>query len=258
MMLGRSSKLFRFSRLYHASSSEFVKPTTLGPLSYGKDSLQYKVLSHTLDVSVPIHGFNERAIVHSLNELELPSSVLTAIGSSNPPSFLHSSPALMELLKFHLVSKRYATFENISKDTPVDALPSLESLFLKRLKLNIPVGNRLSQLLSQLAIPGPFFLDHSLPELHRLSDDLIYFSNEKDNTDFAWYSKRLAISCAYMGSELFMAQDKSADFSQTFEFAQEKLHRVLKLGEYYNNTEEFAWYALLSSVNMVKSQLARG
>lgn len=247
-----------FARGYKPAGYEYVKPTkTLGPLKYGKDSPQYKILSHTLQHSVPVFGFNERAIVNTLNELGYPSTMLSVIGSSNPPSFLHSSPALLELLKFHLVEKRLRLTEDIAPETSIDQLPSLEDLVIKRLEMNIPIAGHLSQLLSHLAIPGPFLVDHSMPELHRLSDDMVYFSNEKDHTDFAWYSKRLAVSCSYVSSELFMAQDKSPNFQETFEFAREKLHRVSTLGEYYNNTEEFAWYTLLTTINLVKSQLAR-
>lgn len=251
------SRLFR--RGYYPAGFEYVKPSTQrGPLTYGKESPQYRVLNHTLQKSVPLFGFNERAIVNSLNELGYSSTMLTVIGSSNPPSLLHSSPALMELLKFHLADKRLSLTEDISPETPVEELPSLEELFIKRLEMNVPVAEHLSQLLSQLAIPGPFLVDVSMPELHRLSDDLIYHSNEKDSHDFAWYSKRLAVSCAYVSSELFMAQDKSPNYRESFDFAREKLHRVVTLGEYYNNTEEFAWYTLLSTINLVKSQLARG
>ncbi|QLL31661.1 hypothetical protein HG536_0B05260 [Torulaspora globosa] len=248
-----------FRRSYHPAGFEYVKASNKrGPLAYGKESSQYAVLSHALQRSVPLYGFNERAIVHSLNELGYSSTMLSVIGSSNPPSFLHSSPALMELIKFHLADKRISLTENISSETPAEELPTLEELFIKRLEMNLPVAEHLSQLLSQLAIPGPFLLDVSMPELHRLSDDLIYYSSEKDSHDFAWYSKRLAVSCAYMSSELFMAQDKSPNYRETFDFARDKLHRVFTLGEYYNNTEEFAWYTLLSTINLVKSQLARG
>lgn len=250
------SRLFR--RGYHPAGFEYVKPITQrGPLTYGKQSPQYRILSHALQKSVPLYGFNERAIINSLNELGYSSTMLSVIGSSNPPSFLHSSPALMELLKFHLADKRLSLTEDISGETPVEELPSLEELLLRRLEMNLPVAEHLSQLLSQLAIPGPFLVNVSMPELHRLSDDIIYYSNEKDSHDFAWYSKRLAVSCAYVSSELFMAQDKSANYRETFEFAREKLNKVLTLGEYYNNTEEFAWYTLLTTINLVKSQLAR-
>lgn len=247
-----------FSRRYHPAGFDYVKSSKLDSLNYGKESPQYEVLSHTLKNSVPLYGFNERAIIHSLNELGYPSTILSVIGSSNPPSFLHSSPALMELLKFHLVEKRLTLTESIPSNAPADELPSLENLLLKRLEMNLPLAGHLSQLLSQLAIPGPFLVNVSLPQLHRLSDDMIYFSNEKDFNDFAWYSKRLAVSCAYVSSELFMAQDKSRNYEETFEFAKDKLHRVMSLGEYYNNTEEFAWYTLLTTINLVKSQLARG
>lgn len=261
VMIGRSMKAGRrvLARGYRPAGFEYINPiNSRGPLKYGKDSPQYKVLSHTLQKSVPLFGFNERAIVNSLNESGYSSTMLSVIGSSNPPSFLHSSPALMELLKFHLVDKRLNLTEHIAPETPVEQLPSLEELLIKRLELNVPIASHLSQLLSQLAIPGPFLVDFSMPELHRLSDDMIYFSTEKDHNDFAWYSKRLAVSCAYVSSELFMAQDKSPDFKETFEFAREKLHRVSTLGEYYNNTEEFAWYTLLTTINLAKSQLARG
>ena len=92
-----------------------------------------------------------------------------------------------------------------------------------------PVGEQLTDLMSQLAIPSGFLFETAIPELHRLSDDMIYFSNEKDHHDSAWYAKRLAVSSTYIGSQLFMAQDKSHDFHETFAFAKDKLHRVMRL-----------------------------
>lgn len=240
-------------RQYHPSSLEHVKSPNLGPLNYGKDSPQYAVLSHALKVSVPVVGFNERALVHSLNQLNYPSTMLSVIGASNSPSLLHSSTAVMELIKFYLVDNRLKLVEDLTEERP-----SLEELFLKRLEMNIPVAPHLRQLLSHLAIPGPFTVETALPELHRLSDDLIYYSSEKDHPDFAWYSKRIGLSCAYVSSELFMAQDNSAGYGATFEFAKDKLQRTMQLGEYYNNTEEWAWYTLLNTINLAKSQMARG
>lgn len=241
-------------RRYHPSRGEHLKSGRLGPLHYGQDSPQYAVLSHALKVSVPVAGFNERAIVHSLNQLNYPSTMLSVIGASNSPSLLHSSPAVMELVKFHLVQKRLQLSQELSSEEK----PSLEDLFVKRLELNVPIAGHLSQLLSHLSVPGPFTVDTALPELHRLSDDLIYYSNEKDHHDFAWYSKRLGISCAFVSSELFMAQDKSPNYEETFQFARDKLQRTMQLGEYYNNTEEWLWYTLLNSINLAKSQMARG
>ncbi|EJS42671.1 fmp53p [Saccharomyces arboricola H-6] len=246
-------------RLYHSNPIEHVKPLHIKPLNYGKQSPQYKILSLALQEYVPKHGFSERSIVESLNKLGYPSSMISSIGASNSPSFFHSSTAVMELMKFQLVDKRCRLTEEINPDvTPPYKLPSLEHLLLKRLEMDKPIGGQLSDLMSQLAIPSEFLFETAIPELHRLSDDMVYFSNEKDHHDSAWYAKRMAVSSTYIGSQLFMAQDKSHNFQETFAFAKDKLNRVMRLGEYYNNTEEFAWYTLMSAVNLVKSQLVRG
>ncbi|SCU81457.1 LAME_0B07184g1_1 [Lachancea meyersii CBS 8951] len=248
-------------RLYHPNALEHEAKHAFAPLAYGPNSLQYKVLNHTLEKHVPSYGFNERALVASLNDLGLGSSVLSAIGADNSPSFLNVPPSVLELAKFHLVTKRYAITKELNSATAsleaTQSPTSLGTLFQRRLELNKPVASHLSQLLAILSMPGEFLVKSALPELHRLSDDMIYFSSEADSHDFAWYSKRVAISCAFVSSELFMAQDKSPNFAQTFEFAAEKLHHVTKLGQYYTNTEEYMWYTLLMSINLAKSQLTR-
>ncbi|SCU92507.1 LANO_0E01156g1_1 [Lachancea nothofagi CBS 11611] len=248
-------------RLYHPNALEYQGKLNLLPLTYGSDSLQYKVLDHSLKTHVPSYGFSERALVASINDLGLGSSVLSALGASNSPSLFNSSPAVLELVKFHLVTKRSALTSSLDPTRTPEVpqqLPTLETLFQQRLELNKPVAPHLSQLLSMLSIPGEFLVKTALPELHSLSDDMVYFSQAHDSHDFAWYSKRAAISCAFVSSELFMAQDKSHNFNDTFEFAAEKLHNVTKLGQYYTNTEEYMWYTLLMSINLAKSQLARG
>ncbi|CCE63779.1 hypothetical protein TPHA_0F02980 [Tetrapisispora phaffii CBS 4417] len=263
-MINRGRLIFRKSgvnaRFFHPATDEYVLPNKLSPCTYTKDSPQFKILSHAIDNTVTKFGFSERAIIEAMKELKIEnqSTMLSAIGSSNSPSFLHSSPSVMELLKFNLVLKRYRMIEGLDPLTmQQEELPSLESLLLKRLEMDIPIGKHISAFMSQLVIPGPFLLDSALPELHRLADDMIYFSNEKDHHDFAWYSKRLGVSSAYISSKLFMAQDNSCNYKETLQFAKDKLEKVMRLGDYYNNTEEYAWYVLLNSVNMVKSRMSR-
>ena len=257
-MLARSFRTLG-RRFYQPNPLEYQLTTKLAPLAYGTQSIQFKVLDHALKNHVPSYGFNERALVASLNDLGLGSQVLSSIGAPNSPPLLNSSPAVLELVKFHLVTKRYALTKDldIARCASPAEPPALETLFHKRLELNIPIAQHMTQLLAILAMPGEFLLQSALPELHRLSDDMIYFSKEPDANDFAWYSKRAAISCAFVSSELFMAQDKSPNYADTFEFAADKLHNVTKLGQYYTNTEEYMWYTLLMSVNLAKSQITR-
>ncbi|CDO93819.1 unnamed protein product [Kluyveromyces dobzhanskii CBS 2104] len=236
---------------------EHALPKIIKPLTYGTESLQFKVLSNALNKHVPQYGFNERALVQSLNELGLSSSYLSVLASSNSPSFFNVSPSVLELVKFHLVSRRKQLITNLplGSDKP---LPDLKTLFLERLRLNESIAPHLSQLLSIMSVPGEFLTSTALPELQQLTDDMIFYSNEQDHNDFAWYSKRIALSTAYVSSELFMAQDKSHNFVETMEFAESKLSKVSQLGNMYNNTEEYLWYTLLSSINLAKSQMTRG
>lgn len=249
------SKIFK--RFYQASANEYALSKSLKPLNYGSDSAQYKVLKNALENHVPEHGFNERAIVSSLNDLGHSSSFLSGIGTFNSPSFFNVSPSVLELVKFHLVTKRYELIESLPLNSS-EPLPDLETLFLKRLEMNKPFAPHLSQLLSILSIPGEFLVNVALPELHQLTDDMIFYSKEKDHSDFAWYSKRLAISTAYVSTELFMSQDKSHGYQETMDFAKNKLRNVENMGDMYNNTEEYLWFTLLSSINLAKSQMTRG
>ncbi|KAH7591915.1 hypothetical protein J7297_00172 [Nakaseomyces glabratus] len=251
------SGLLSAVRRYHPTSNEYVNPKVWEPLTYTPESPEFKLLSHTMEHSVPQHGFTEKAIVNSLNAMKMPSGMLTTIGASNSATFLHSSPAVMELIKFQLVEKRHRMVEGITEIAEASKLPSLESLLLKRLKMDVPIASHLTQMTAQLMVPSSFMTNVSLPELERLADDMIYYSNEKDHHDFAWYTKRAALATTYLASKAFMAQDKSHNFMETMEFAQDKLHKVMTLGDYYNNVEEFGWFTLMSAVNLTKSQMAR-
>ena len=101
-----------FKRLYHPNTLEHALPKVLKPLSYDAESDQFRVLKNALEKHVPEHGFNERAIVSSLNELGFSSSFLSSLGSSNSPSFFNASPSVLELVKFHLVTKRNELVQN--------------------------------------------------------------------------------------------------------------------------------------------------
>ncbi|KAL3241601.1 ubiquinone biosynthesis protein COQ9 [Nakaseomyces bracarensis] len=254
----KNSSFKLVSRFYHPASKEYVTPETLEPLTYTKTSPEFRALAHTMEHSVPIHGFTEKAIINSLNTLKMPAAMVSTLGAANSATFLHSSPAVMELIKFQLVEKRHRLVEGIDAIAEATRLPALSDLLVKRLKMDIPIAAHLNQMTAQLMVPSAFMTNVSIPELEKLADDMIYYSNEEDHHDFAWYTKRAALATTYLASKAFMAQDSSPNFNQTMEFALDKLHNVMKLGDYYNNMEEFAWFTMMSGVNLAKSQLVKG
>lgn len=248
-------------RFYHPISTEYDNSEALlEPLEYKMDSVQSKILSHCIKEKVPHYGFTEKALVSSINDLGYDSTMLSIIGSPNSPSIFHSSPAVMELLKYNLVTKRYNLITAELREGLVNKqdIPSLETLLIQRLKMDKQLGPKaLKSLMGQLSIPSQLLMEVALPELFRLSDDIIYFSKEKDHTDMAWYTKRLGLSLTYVTSKLFMTQDKSVDYEDTIEFAKWKLNKVMNLGDYYNNVEEYAWYTVMTSFNLIKSQISK-
>ena len=46
-----------------------------------------------------------------------------------------------------------------------------------------------------------------------------------------WYTKRVSVAGVYKSSELFMLQDTSDDFRDTWSFMQRRVNNVMKLGE---------------------------
>ncbi|AGO13480.1 AaceriACL147Wp [[Ashbya] aceris (nom. inval.)] len=240
-------------RLYHPNTLEHAAGNRLRPLAYGQDSPQYRVLQRALEAHVPTLGFNERAIVRAAGDLGYGSTVLSALAAPNSPALLNVPSAVLELVKFHLVTKRVAL-----ADAAAQGSMSMEQLFLQRVEADRPLAGQLTQLLSILSLPGEFLVNTAMPELFRLSDDLIYYSGEKDHPDIAWYSKRAAVAMAYVSTNLFMARDRSPGLEETLHFARRRLQQVDSLGTAYNNVEEFAWYQLLMAINLVKSQLTRG
>mmetsp|Transcript_1874 Transcript_1874/g.6330 ORF Transcript_1874/g.6330 Transcript_1874/m.6330 type:complete len:288 (-) Transcript_1874:29-892(-) len=70
----------------------------------------------------------------------------------------------------------------------------------------------------------------SLYHLHLLVDDMWHVAGDK-STDLNWYSKRMLLAGVYTSSELFMVQDSSRDFEETWHFVDRQISRVLKLGK---------------------------
>jgi len=222
-----------FARTYIPNSKEF--PTTkLEELDSFKN---IELLEHCLHNHVPHYGFNERSLVASCNDLNLTSSALSNLGVG-------------ELIRYHLVKNRLS----LSQES-TDGLPSsssnLEELFLQRLRSNIPIGKQLSPMLSHL-LTTPIT---AAEELHKLSNDFVYLSSDvQDSHDFSWYSKRAGLSVAYVSSELFMAQDNSENYTETFEFAKNRLQAWKDTGDMYHNTTEYLWFQVLSAVSFAKSK----
>ncbi|KUF98626.1 hypothetical protein AM588_10009402 [Phytophthora nicotianae] len=70
--------------------------------------------------------------------------------------------------------------------------------------------------------------------LAMLSDEIWYFAGDK-STDLSWYTKRAILTGIYASTELFMLNDKSPNFQDTWAFLDRRVDETIQLGELPQN-----------------------
>lgn len=236
-------------RGYH--SFYHVNPAILD-LSTMENQVLNKAYEH-----VPEVGFTSEAIERAAADMGMNGGSTKAL--FNFTSGTKNSE--MELVMFHLKKCRQE-LDTIRKSEKFKSefgsaseTDRLRYLLNQRLLMNKPVLKFLPRALGMMILPNN--ITRSLTELHNLSDDVTYYAGDR-SIDFKWYSKRFSISGLYVQSELFMLNDSSDDCYDTNKFVDSKLKEIDTAGYIYNSMEEWLFFNAVSTVNIIKSQLARG
>lgn len=233
------------SRPYHSVSH----PNTIIDPALPETILFTKALGH-----IPQTGFSRKSISAAVADLGLLDAIQLAVSASSrhSPEFL--------LVLFWLKHSRQRLWDHVSN--PELAFHKVGNeydraayLLKMRLAYNRPVATRLPEALSQLVLP--YNVAAALEELHNLSDDVAFYAGD-DSHDLAWYAKRLALLSIYVKSELFMTQDKSEGFSRTDDYVDSSVASLKAMGAGYNAVEQWSVFTAILTVNLIKSQLARG
>ncbi|KAL1920919.1 uncharacterized protein VTP21DRAFT_11554 [Calcarisporiella thermophila] len=93
----------------------------------------------------------------------------------------------------------------------------------------------------------------SLTHLQKLVDDMWYLAGDK-SSDMNWYSKRATLAAVYSSTELFMTQDSSPDFQETFRFLDRRLEDVAILGKSVNEISNLMSFAARSALGIIESK----
>lgn len=233
-------------RSYH--STDHIGSNTI----LNQSTIDSKILNTSLKY-IPEYGFDEKCITKAIQELKYPDSLNSVI------SFNDKSPALQMMLYWLKLQRSKLETYVIEHAQELDSMKNdyerLNHLIKIRLMYNEPILKELPQGIAQLIVP--YNLGCGLEQIHELSDDLAFYSGD-DSHDFSWYSKRLGISTIYVSSELFMVNDTSKDFERTKQFVDSKVKDFEKLGNGYNDVEQWLGFNAISLVNLIKSQLNRG
>ena len=81
----------------------------------------------------------------------------------------------------------------------------------------------------------PYYFGNTAYKIHKISDHLWYVAGD-NSVDYNWYTKRAALSTVYCTTELYMVQDNSRDFRDTWEFLDNRLNDMSFLGNMANTT----------------------
>lgn len=238
-------------RLYH-SVGALRSSSTVIQEALGLKSKATELLLQTLDNQVPTLGFTETAITNTLRE--------NGYSDAGRLVFPNGRGGVLDLVLAHLARERARLFEfTNSEETHFvksrNVIDNVSQLVKQRIKANESISEFLPDLLANLAVPSN--ISTSMSELHNLSDDIWFLAGD-DSHDFSWYTRRMVLSSLYVSTEMFMSQDKSSGFRDTYEFLDRRLSEAKTAQYALSSVEEWAWFNGIATVNVIKAQLSRG
>ncbi|CAB4001544.1 Ubiquinone biosynthesis COQ9, mitochondrial [Paramuricea clavata] len=92
-----------------------------------------------------------------------------------------------------------------------------------RLKMIIPYIDSWPQAMSLMAYPSNAV--DAFQSVANMTDDIWYHSNDT-STDISWYTKRTSLAAIYGVTELYMVQDKSQEFEDTWMFLDRRFQDI--------------------------------
>lgn len=104
-----------------------------------------------------------------------------------------------------------------------------------RLEMIVPYIDTWPQALGLMTLPQN--VPTSLAQLLTLVDDICYCAGDR-SVDIGWYTRRIGIASIYKMVELFMLQDKSADYQKTWEFLERRVDEGIQVQEFLINSDQ--------------------
>ena len=84
--------------------------------------------------------------------------------------------------------------------------------------------------------------------------DSVWFRAGDSATDINWYTKRASLAALYGATEIFMLQDKSDDFSETWDFLDRRLEDLGMIGAVQKSSNELG--TILSGLAVTAKNMA--
>jgi len=181
-----------------------------------------EIKNQLLDASlkqVMMHGWSKDAIRAAAVELGRPSVVAGLVKGGGA-----------ELVQHHvdLCNKQLNTWmeEEVKRQKEVKGRVKIgkfvREAVVRRLSMNGDYvrADRWAEALALTAIPP--HCEKTLKGIQTLCDDIWYHAGDT-STDYNWYTKRISLAAVYGATEVFMLQDRSPNFEETWAFLDRRL-----------------------------------
>lgn len=183
------------------------------------DDREEEIKTEILDMAlkeVHVHGWTRTAIAAAATKLGQPSVVSGLVTRGGVDLVLHHVQSSNKKLDIWMEQEVRRLTADGDKKLPIGKF--VRSAIIERLKMNIPFieSDRWTEALA-LSASNPQVASESLCFLQQLCDDIWYRAGDT-STDYNWYSKRITLAAVYTSTEVFLLQDKSENYSDTWQF----------------------------------------
>lgn len=191
-----------------------------------EEELKLRILNHAVAHNVAEHGWSQRSLQAAAKELGLPAVAHGLFPGAGFDLVSH----FYSVCNAHLEHELAETPRKPTKDFLTTALRT-------RLLMLTPYIDTWPQAMALQAMP-----QHATASWANLGDlvDLVWHLAGDNSTDLNWYSKRLVLAVVYKSSELFLIQDRSPDFSDTWHFLDRRLEDAMAAGKWRRFVSGFA------------------
>ena len=189
----------------------------------GKD-VKYDILEASLK-HVKNHGWSDTALKHGIADLELSDACISMFQLGGVEIALHYDKTLNEELEDMMAQQQD---ERLPETEPPPIAHFLKDAIKTRLELQLPFFDRWAEALA--LVVSPKVVPRATEQFAHLIDDIWFYAGDK-STDINWYTRRATVAAVYGMTELFMLQDESPDFADTWAFLDRRLADLEKMGE---------------------------
>jgi len=190
-----------------------------------EEQIKTEILDAALE-EVAEHGWSRAAVAAAAVKLGHPSVVSGLVSRGGVDLVLHHINTCNQALDTWMEEEVVKLTDNGTKKLPIGKF--VKSAVVKRLMFNAKFMKSNQWVEAMAMAASPQVASESLGAMQRLCDDIWYRAGDT-STDINWYSKRISLAAVYTSTEVFMVQDKSDGFKDTWGFLDRRLEDLQAL-----------------------------